>query len=156
MDPGLNLDATALGEALAEAGAELAAIFDAAPEDLPSPAEFVAAFETALEGVIPGLTALANAAEIALENFSGALTSAIEAGLEIGETAFEAVIADCTTTISLRPVRRCTGRRSAPAKTWRQRTRPARTSTGFGRNSRTRSTATTSRVTVRRLSTAKT
>ncbi|BBZ08673.1 hypothetical protein MDOR_28420 [Mycolicibacterium doricum] len=89
---GLNLDATAIGEALAAAGEELGAIFDAALEDFSSPAEFVAAFESALERVIPGLTALADATETAIGNFSSALSTAIDAGLAVGETAFEAFI----------------------------------------------------------------
>ena len=93
VDLGLNLDATAIGEALAAAGKELGAIFDAALEGFASPAQFVAAFESALERVIPGLTALADATETAIGNFSSALSAAIDAGLAVGETAFEAFIA---------------------------------------------------------------
>lgn len=81
-----------IANAFLEAGAQFAGLFEAVIEGLPSPADIFATFSSAFAAVIPGFEALAAAGVAALGDLSAALTAAIEAGIELGGTGFQALI----------------------------------------------------------------
>lgn len=86
------LNPVTIAEAFLNAGADLAGFFQSVLEGFPTPADVFAAFSSAFAAVIPGFEALAAAGVAALGDLSAALTAAIEAGIELGGTGFQALI----------------------------------------------------------------
>ncbi|WP_199255342.1 hypothetical protein [Mycolicibacterium mengxianglii] len=86
------INPAAIAQALINAGAGLVDLFQSVVESFPTPAELAAALGSALAAVIPGFRALAAAGVAAISNLSAALLSAIESGIALGGTAFQAIV----------------------------------------------------------------
>jgi hypothetical protein len=86
------LNPIAIADAFLNAGAVLADLFGDVVGAFPTPAELVAVLGSAFGAVIPGFEALAAAGVAAISNLSAALIDAIESGVALGGTAFEAII----------------------------------------------------------------
>jgi hypothetical protein len=87
-----------IAQAFVNAGAQLAGLFESVLEGLPTPADVVAVIGSAFGAFIPGFEALAAAGVAALGDLSAALTAAIESGIALGSTGFQALIDGLTDT----------------------------------------------------------
>ncbi|MET0896961.1 MAG: hypothetical protein ABWY45_03505 [Mycobacterium sp.] len=89
---GFDLDVAAIVEALVTTGGDIAAVFNLVLAGFPSPADLIAAFGNALGNILPGFQDLASFAAASIANLAAALGTAIETGIALKISVFEAII----------------------------------------------------------------